>query len=391
MNFFLAWLAALGHAGACRIGDRARSVVQQFLVYFMLSNIVLGLFNLLPIPPLDGGRIAVGMLPRGLAQRLGEAGAGRHRDRAAGGFHPAPRMTRHSTRSGRRSAPCCLGFRVCSVLAGHDVDGSHPTPELTPGTARGSWPPARDSLLLRLEGFEGPMDLLLDLARAQKVDLAKISILSLVDQYLDGDRGRAARPPGAGRRLAGDGGVADLAEVAAAGAGGGNDDPEDGELAAEALAARLREMTSSAPSPPGWPPGRCSARTCSPAARPKDLTEIDRSRIVLDAALVRAYLSAIRRGTGRATYTPAPADLWTVQDALRRLAASGRQPAGLEHAGQFLPDHLARPHRAPRRAVQHAAGRPGDGARRRACGCAQETAFGPILVRRHDAGVDEGL
>ena len=41
-----------------------------------------------------------------------------------------------------------------------------------------------DSLLLRLEGFEGPLDLLLDLARAQKVDLAKISILALVEQYL---------------------------------------------------------------------------------------------------------------------------------------------------------------------------------------------------------------
>ena len=41
-----------------------------------------------------------------------------------------------------------------------------------------------ENLVLRLEGFEGPMDLLLDLARAQKVDLAKISILSLVDQYL---------------------------------------------------------------------------------------------------------------------------------------------------------------------------------------------------------------
>jgi len=41
-----------------------------------------------------------------------------------------------------------------------------------------------ENLVLRLEGFEGPMDLLLDLARAQKFDLAKISILSLVDQYL---------------------------------------------------------------------------------------------------------------------------------------------------------------------------------------------------------------
>ena len=34
-------------------------------------------------------------------------------------------------------------------------------------------PPANDSLLLKLEGFEGPLDLLLELARAQKVDLAK--------------------------------------------------------------------------------------------------------------------------------------------------------------------------------------------------------------------------
>ena len=40
------------------------------------------------------------------------------------------------------------------------------------------------SLILDLEGFEGPMDLLLDLARQQKVDIAKISVLALADQYL---------------------------------------------------------------------------------------------------------------------------------------------------------------------------------------------------------------
>lgn len=39
-------------------------------------------------------------------------------------------------------------------------------------------------LYLDLDGWEGPLDLLLDLARRQKVDLKKISILSLVDQYL---------------------------------------------------------------------------------------------------------------------------------------------------------------------------------------------------------------
>lgn len=39
-------------------------------------------------------------------------------------------------------------------------------------------------LTLDLDGWEGPLDLLLSLARAQKVDLARISILALTEQYL---------------------------------------------------------------------------------------------------------------------------------------------------------------------------------------------------------------
>ncbi len=41
-----------------------------------------------------------------------------------------------------------------------------------------------DELTLTLDGWEGPLDLLLNLARVQKVDLAQISILQLVEQYL---------------------------------------------------------------------------------------------------------------------------------------------------------------------------------------------------------------
>jgi segregation and condensation protein A len=40
------------------------------------------------------------------------------------------------------------------------------------------------ALIVDVEGFEGPLDLLLTLARQQRVDLAKISILALADQYL---------------------------------------------------------------------------------------------------------------------------------------------------------------------------------------------------------------
>jgi segregation and condensation protein A len=42
-----------------------------------------------------------------------------------------------------------------------------------------------EALVVAVDGFEGPLDLLLTLARNQKVDIAKISILQLADQYLE--------------------------------------------------------------------------------------------------------------------------------------------------------------------------------------------------------------
>ena len=43
---------------------------------------------------------------------------------------------------------------------------------------------AAEALVVDVEGFEGPLDLLLALARTQKVDLREISILALVEQYV---------------------------------------------------------------------------------------------------------------------------------------------------------------------------------------------------------------
>ncbi len=51
----------------------------------------------------------------------------------------------------------------------------------TPSTAR---PAPDEALVVAVDGFEGPLDLLLTLARNQRVDIAKISILALADQYL---------------------------------------------------------------------------------------------------------------------------------------------------------------------------------------------------------------
>src|SRR3977135_2145171 len=59
------------------------------------------------------------------------------------------------------------------------ADGVKAESEFTPELASGE-----QALMVDVEGFEGPLDLLLALARQQKVDLAKISILALANQYL---------------------------------------------------------------------------------------------------------------------------------------------------------------------------------------------------------------
>ncbi len=77
MNFFLAWLGALALHLEPSLPDGPGVIVLQLLQLFILSNLVLGLFNLLPIPPLDGGRIVVGLLPERAAMtwaRLERAG-----------------------------------------------------------------------------------------------------------------------------------------------------------------------------------------------------------------------------------------------------------------------------------------------------------------------------
>lgn len=72
------------------------------------------------------------------------------------------------------------GFAYSEVMdqSSHNT-GNEPEFEDDGGAPRG-----HDGLVLRLEGYEGPIDLLLDLARDQRVDLSQISILALVDQYL---------------------------------------------------------------------------------------------------------------------------------------------------------------------------------------------------------------
>jgi Zn-dependent protease len=66
-NFVLALLSAFALAA---IGTQG--LIADFLLYFLLFNVLLGLFNLVPLPPFDGGRIMVGILPLAAARALAQ-------------------------------------------------------------------------------------------------------------------------------------------------------------------------------------------------------------------------------------------------------------------------------------------------------------------------------
>ncbi len=79
MNFFLAAVAAvllglIGPADPSSEPSAMMGFVIDNLVNFLLINIFLAVFNLLPIPPFDGGHVVEGLLPRPLAARYAAFG-----------------------------------------------------------------------------------------------------------------------------------------------------------------------------------------------------------------------------------------------------------------------------------------------------------------------------
>jgi segregation and condensation protein A len=241
--------------------------------------------------------------------------------------------------------------------------------------------PESERLAVHLDGFEGPLDLLLDLARAQKVDLARISILALVDQFL-------AVIEGARRvrlELAADWLVmaAWLAWLKSRLLLPADQRPEEAEAAGDLLALRLQSLEAIRRGA-AWLGARpVLGQDVFRRGRPENQVDRDQSRLAADlAGLIRAFIAATTRAAARRPYRPAAVTYWTVAEALDRLERLVGTVPGWTLLERFLPP-LPETEPLARRAAYASTLIAGlELARTGRARLEQEQAFGPILVGR---------
>jgi len=178
-----------------------------------------------------------------------------------------------------------------------------------------------EALILDLDGYEGPLHLLLELARSQKVDLLKLSVSKLVDQYL------AFLAEARARRFAV---AADYLVMAAwliylksrlllPRAAATSTDEASAEDMAEELAFRLAKLAAMREAAENLLAGSLLRRDVFPRGDPEAIRIAPSAPVAGDLyELMRAYIDQ-RKRTSAARYTPKPPQAFPLEEARSRL------------------------------------------------------------------------
>ena len=257
------------------------------------------------------------------------------------------------------------------------------------GHRDGLSPEARQhALFIDVDGFEGPLDLLLTLARDQKVDLAQISILALAEQYIAYiEAAHQLRIEIAADYLVMAAWLAYLkSRLLLPQPKEDEEQPSAGEMAA-ALAfhlQRLEAMQNAGKALMARPQLAQDRFACgAPQPIPVVVTHAYSDQLF---DLLSAY-GALRRRSENTVLQIAPAELFSMQQALERLSEMlGHLPSGVDNwldLVRFLPEGL-RGGLLGRSAVASTFAAGLELARSGRLELRQDQAFGPIFVRARD-------
>lgn len=240
--------------------------------------------------------------------------------------------------------------------------------------------PPLAGFIVDLEGFEGPIDLLLSLAREQKVDLARISILALAEQYLDYiQKARDLQLEVAADYLVMAAWLAYLKSRLLLPEALEDDEPSGADLAA-ALADRLRRLDAIRRAAEQLFARPRLGHERFPRGCPEGLAVRHKSRFRLALhELLEAYVDQrLRASEQRLVLAPAP--VFRIEDALKRLTGLLGGPEW-QNLLDYLPAGLS-DDRLRRSAIAAHLGACLELTRDGLVELSQASPFGPIYVRR---------
>jgi segregation and condensation protein A len=244
-------------------------------------------------------------------------------------------------------------------------------------------------LLVDVEGFEGPLDLLLALARQQKVDLSKISILALAEQYLAFiEEARKLRLELAADYLVMAAWLAYLKSRLLLPRETTTDDQPTGEELAARLAFRLKRLEAMRNAAAQLMTRKRLGRDVFARGMPEGVRTIrvrQYTAVIYD--LLKAYAEQRRRTTKR-VHIIARRTVWSIKDARERLEALvGACPGQWVQLEKFLEQYVTVPDVA-RTALASSFGAMLEMAREGRVELSQEKPFAPIYMRKCEDGAE---